>query len=66
MLLDACSTDAFARALIKRAALLKFPILAASETSCLIEGNGEDQTEQEQIKGHLSCFAGLGPVLDSL
>ena len=65
MLLDACSTDVFARALIKRAALLKFPILAASETTFLLE-NGEDQTEQEQIKGHLSGFDGLGPALDSL
>ena len=68
MLLDACSTDEFARALIKRAALLKFPtILAAAETAGLIETVfGEDQTEQEKIKRHLSGFAGLGPALDSL
>ena len=68
MLLDACSSDAFARALIKRSALLKFPILlAAAEKAGLIETvYGEGQTAQERIKGHLSGFAGLGPALDVL
>ena len=66
MLLDACSTDEFARALIQRVALIKFPTLAASETTVYLFEKGDDQTEQEQIKGHLSGFAGLGPALDSL
>jgi len=65
MLLDASSTDCFARALIRRAAMLKFPLLAAAETTGWIE-KGEFKTENEEIKGHLSSFADLGPMLDRL
>jgi hypothetical protein len=65
MLLDASSPDVFARALIDRAACLKFPFLAAAEASNTI-GLVSLHQEKEDIKNHLSDFRGLGDALDQL